>query len=288
MTLTMSRSSIDALGHRLAKASTPSADDLAKLAALQRDYSIALDAAVDTVRRALGTPLRFGRTSLALTPRVKTPTTLIDKLRRGTSLSSVQDVVGFRIVGPLNLKEQDDLTARLLELFPDSKVVDRRRNPMHGYRAVHVIARYSGVTIEVQIRTHYQQAWAEATERLADSWGRGIRYGLSPDGRDETEIAQRSDALAKWKLAADHIARLERESTTLADVLAERVRAAVQADANAQPKEVAARLLAEDPTLTEGINAAAAEMGNALREGGQEVASLMALTLQRIDAEIGR
>ncbi len=281
MAITMSRSSIDALGRRLAKAPTPSAGDLAKLAALQRDYAIGLDAAVESVRRAFGTPLRFGRTSLALTPRVKTPTTLIDKLRRGTSLSSVQDVVGFRIVGALNLKEQDDLTARLMELFPDSKVVDRRRNPMHGYRAVHVIARYSGVTIEVQIRTHYQQAWAEATERLADSWGRGIRYGSSPDGRDEAEIAQRSDALVKWKIAADHIARLERESTTLADVLADRISAALQANANAEPKEVAARLLAENPSLTEGIDAAAAAMGSALREGGQ-------VTLQRMDAEGGR
>ena len=209
MALAMSRSSIDALGRRLAKASTPSADDLAKLAALQRDYAIALDAAVDTVRRTFGTPLRFGRTSLGLTPRVKTPTTLIDKLRRGTSLSSVQDVVGFRIVGALNLKEQDDLTARLSELFPDSKVVDRRRNPMHGYRAVHVIARYSGVPIEVQIRTRYQQAWADATERLADScgprhparpaagWARRGRDRESSSGADQMEVGRRSHRPAR-------------------------------------------------------------------------------------------
>ena len=203
MPLDMSRSAVDALGRRLAKLTAPSVADLATLGALQREYAGALDAAADVLRRTFGIPLRFGRTTLALTPRVKTPTTLIDKLRRGTSVSSVQDVVGLRIVGAMNLREQDSFTARLLELFPDSKVVDRRGVPMHGYRAVHVIARYTGFPIEIQVRTRYQQAWADATERLADTWGRGIRYGLPPDGRDDAEIASRSAALVKWKLAAD-------------------------------------------------------------------------------------
>ena len=281
----LSRSSVDALGRRIAKASSPSAADLATLAELQREYAGPLDAVVDVLRKDFGTPLRFARTALVLTPRIKTPSTLIDKLRRGTSLSSVQDIVGLRIVGELNLMEQDGLSARVLELLPDSKIVDRRRNPMHGYRAVHVIARYSGVPVEIQIRTRYQQAWAEATERLADAWGRGIRYGLPPVGRDDAEVANRSQALEKWKLAADHIARLEQETMTLTNVLSSRVPAALQADPATAPGDAAARLLADDPSLTAGIKAAAAAMGAALRDAGLEVASLMATTLERLEAE---
>ena len=285
MGLGLSRSSIDALGRRIAKEAAPSATDLATLAALQREYASALDAVGEVLRREFGTPPRFARTALAITPRVKTPTTLIDKLRRGTSLSTAQDIVGLRIVGAMNLKEQDAFTATLLELLPDSKVFDRRRKPTYGYRAVHVVARYSGVPVEIQIRTRFQQAWAEATERLADAWGRGIRYGLPPDGRDAAEVAGRSEALVKWEEAADHIARLEQETMRLTDVLSDRIFAAVQADPGLKPQDVAARLLSEDPSLTAGINAAAVAMRTALREGGVEIASLMATTMERVDAE---
>jgi ppGpp synthetase/RelA/SpoT-type nucleotidyltranferase len=32
-------------------------------------------------------------------------------------------------------------------------VIDRRINPSHGYRAVHIIAKVSGMPIEIQVRT---------------------------------------------------------------------------------------------------------------------------------------
>ena len=53
--------------------------------------------------------------------------------------------------------------------------------PMHGYRAVHVIVGYQRCTVEIQIRTPYQHRWAESFEKLADKWGRQIRYGEPPD-----------------------------------------------------------------------------------------------------------
>lgn len=186
----------------------------------------------------------------------------------------------------MNLREQDGLTARILELLPDSKVVDRRRTPMHGYRAVHVVARYSGVPVEIQIRTRYQHAWAEATERLADAWGRGIRYGLPPVGHDPAEIKLRSDALVQWELVADHITRLERELTTLTDELSTLIQAALRAAPGSNPADVAERLLVDDPSLTEGIKAAATAMGTALTGGGLELSSLMATAMERVSAEI--
>jgi ppGpp synthetase/RelA/SpoT-type nucleotidyltranferase len=51
---------------------------------------------------------------------------------------------------------------------------------MQGYRAVHVIAYPDGYPIEIQIRTEWQHLWAEWFERLADRYGRGIRYGEPP------------------------------------------------------------------------------------------------------------
>jgi ppGpp synthetase/RelA/SpoT-type nucleotidyltranferase len=271
--LGLSPSSIDALGRRIAKGS-PSPTDLATLSAIQRERAGALDAVTEVLRRAFGTPPRFGRTVLTITPRVKTPTALIEELRRRTSLSAVEDIVGVRIVAAMNLKEQDAFTARILELLPDSKVVDHRRRPKQGYRAVHVIARYSGVPVELQIRTHYQHAWADATERLADAWGRGILRGLPLKG-GAAAIASRSEALAKWELAADRIARLEQETMRLTDVLSARILAAVQADPLVKPQDAAARLIQEDPSLTGGITAAALAMGAVLRETGAEIAPLL-------------
>ena len=39
-----------------------------------------------------------------------------------------------------------------------------------------------GHPIEVQVRTEWQHLWAEWFERLADQYGRGIRYGDPPVG----------------------------------------------------------------------------------------------------------
>lgn len=60
------------------------------------------------------------------------------------------------------------------------KVVDRRANPVNGYRAVHVVVFPEGVPIEIQIRTELQHEWAKLFERLADLVGRDIRYGEPP------------------------------------------------------------------------------------------------------------
>ncbi|GIH69015.1 hypothetical protein Mth01_12680 [Sphaerimonospora thailandensis] len=53
--------------------------------------------------------------------------------------------------------------------------------PSHGYRAVHVIVFLDGIPVEIQVRTELQDVWAQILERLADHWGRGIRYGKQPE-----------------------------------------------------------------------------------------------------------
>ena len=74
------------------------------------------------------------------------------------------------------------LGTAILSAFGSTKRrIDRRLEPSHGYRAVHVVVRCQGRWIEVQIRTRLQHMWAEVAERLADMWGRQIRYGMPPD-----------------------------------------------------------------------------------------------------------
>ncbi len=275
MGLGLSKATIDALGRRIAKAATPHPADLATLATIQREQARALDAVTDVLLRELGTPPRFGRAALAITSRVKTVRSLLDAVGRRESVSDAQDAVGIRMVGALNLHEQDALTERLLGALPDSKVIDHRRRPQRGYRAVHIVARYSGVTVEIQIRTRYQHAWAEVTERIGDAWGHGILHGLKPAGRNAAEIRKRAEALERWEETADRIARLEQETMRLTDILSDRIQAALRSDPMLKPVEAATRLISQDPSQTNGIQAAEAAIAAALRDGGIELPALV-------------
>lgn len=89
MPRSFSRSQIDKLGRRLAAGGPVAPDDEAMLAQLLRDYRVVLEAVEPLVHRASGA---------TTTGRVKTIGTLVDKLRRGTRLSAVQDVAGIRVV----------------------------------------------------------------------------------------------------------------------------------------------------------------------------------------------
>lgn len=279
----MARASIDALGRRLARSSIASPPDVEFLEQLQAEYSAALDPAVASIRSALAPT--HGMASLAMTSRIKTPSTLIDKLRRGTRLSSVQDVIGVRIVGATGLRYQDDIAAVVASAFPSSKIVDRRARPTHGYRALHVIVLADGFLLEVQVRTWFQHVWANATERLADAWGRGIRYGLPPEGPNEGEVQRRIAAIDQWKRVAELIGRVEAETERLTAELAARVGAAIEIDPLLRPDDVARELMREDPVLMAGVNAATAAMGSALERGGSEIGALLQRSLQDAEAE---
>src|SRR5260370_5734899 len=101
-------------------------------------------------------------------------------MRNGSRLSSMQDIAGLRIVKDVTLPQQDEISRIISEAFPGAKVVDRRRHPSHGYRAVHVIVEQGECLVEVQVRTRLQDLCAQALEKAADSIGREIRYGTIP------------------------------------------------------------------------------------------------------------
>jgi hypothetical protein len=104
-------------------------------------------------------------------------------------LTQIEDIAGLRVVVKMTRDTQDELVQRIMAALPEGpKLKDRRVHPSHGYRAVHVVARVAGHQVEIQVRTRLQDLWAQMVERLADSWGRQIRYGRPPD-HPATEIA---------------------------------------------------------------------------------------------------
>ncbi len=168
-----SRSQIRKLGSRLRKEEPASLQDLELLEAVRNVYGGALGEVVRVLVNE----------GLAPSFRLKTTQTIIEKLQRNQSmaLTTMQDIAGARIVADMSRPDQDQMVQRVTTLFPQAQVVDRRIEPSYGYRAVHIIVNVSGYPVEIQVRTHLQDLWAQLLERLADRWGRQIRYGEPPN-----------------------------------------------------------------------------------------------------------
>lgn len=175
----LSRSQINRLGRRLRRAGVDgvSDEDRDMLERLLASHGPALATVQERLMQELG---------VRVTSRIKTTGTLVEKLQRNPSmaLSRMQDIAGVRLVVEMNRAQQDDLVARIVELFPGAETIDRRAYPSHGYRAVHVVVPVDERFVEIQVRTVLQDLWAQLTERLGDVWGRGIRYGDPPEDPD--------------------------------------------------------------------------------------------------------
>lgn len=179
--LPASRSQLSRLGERLAAGALAPGDE---------DLYLALLDAYDRVQVALVGALRAvdWQDTLPFLPpldivgRTKTRDTLVEKLRRSpeVKLPYVRDVAGVRIVGDMTLTDQRVVAQLLVSLF-GGRIVDRIAEPASGYRALHAVITFAGLPVEVQVRTRTQHVWAEVFERLADRWGRQIRYGGLPD-----------------------------------------------------------------------------------------------------------
>lgn len=216
--MTMSKSQVERLGIRLIGSPRPAADDLAALHQLLVTYDDALAGAVTSVRDSLGA---------APTSRIKSTGTILEKLHRygGSWLKSIQDIAGMRIVGSFDRTGQDAMVSDLVALFDTGvrrpKVIDRRKEPSHGYRAVHVVAFLGSVPVEIQVRTPLQHEWADLFEKLADRIGRGIRYGEPPD--HWKTVGQRENLSPAERAAYEHAYRARCDvlggSLFLADII---------------------------------------------------------------------
>jgi ppGpp synthetase/RelA/SpoT-type nucleotidyltranferase len=210
----LSRSQIDKLGRRLRRAGVGGLSDADRnlLEQLIASHGPALAAVQERLSEELG---------VHVTSRTKTTGTLVEKLQRnrGMALSRMQDIAGVRLVMEMNRSEQDELVDVIVELFPGADKTDRRQEPSYGYRAVHVVVEMDQRFVEIQVRTVLQDLWAQMIERLADVWGRGIRYGEPPNDPD-AEVAEgttRRELFEALMIQAERIHLLELGAVRIAD-----------------------------------------------------------------------
>lgn len=210
----MQTGDINRLGRRLCK-EPPDPKDLERLGQLQDEHLGALELADARLKEmGLVSGARFQNVPLTVTNRLKRDRRIIEKLARPnpgigpTRLSTMQDIVGFRLVGQMTLRQQDRLSEALRDAF-EGHVRDRRAEPSHGYRAMHVVAKVDGFSIEIQVRTTLQDYWAQRMEALSRRWGREIQYGEPVEGTALATITARTEALDKFLEVAGAIAKYE-------------------------------------------------------------------------------
>jgi len=178
----ISKTQIDRLGDRLKKGNIIEAD-LRLLDLYRRSFTPAYEIVVGTIRQ-----------DLALEPTgrpAKSTTSISEKLHRESiRLTQIQDIAGCRLT-VTDIVEQDSVVQSLNNLFEKTTIVDRRQQPSHGYRAVHVIASCLDKMIEIQVRTSLQHLWAELSEKLSDIVDPAIKYGAG-DERVRTILTQAS------------------------------------------------------------------------------------------------
>lgn len=179
---------------------------------------------LDNYRRSFGEAyeaiVRIIREQLQLEPTgrpAKSTGAIIEKLRRESiRLSQIQDIAGCRVVMG-DITEQEEVVSSLCAAFPEASVTDRRANPSHGYRAVHVIAFASGKAVEIQVRTALQHLWAELSEKFADVYDPNIKYG---GGKEliRRVLTETSEHVAKLERKLVDLETLEKEPSGLPEL----------------------------------------------------------------------
>ncbi len=168
----LSRSAAGRLGERL-RQGTKDPSDFAELVVYCQQVKLATAQVLPIVRSAtVATAVdRSGKSFLSI----------VEKLRRQSiRLPQIQDIEGCRVIVD-SRSEQDALSLRLQALLADPQVDDRRANPTHGYRAVHIVPRIGGERYEIQIRTKLQHVWAQLVELWAEKVDRDLKYGGGPE-----------------------------------------------------------------------------------------------------------
>jgi len=198
----LSKTQVDRLGERLKKSDVTDSD-----LRLLDEYRHSFGDIHDIVVRAIREKLNLKPTGRP----EKSTTSIIEKLRRESiRLSQIQDIAGCRIVVTA-IDEQDRVVQSLQALFPGAAIADRCILPSHGYRAVHVIAKISGLLIEIQVRSTLQHLWAEFSERLSDGIDPSIKYGGGNDQMREV-LLRYSKIVAEFEDSERSLAELSPQS----------------------------------------------------------------------------
>jgi ppGpp synthetase/RelA/SpoT-type nucleotidyltranferase len=197
----ISKTQIDKLGDRLKKGEITEAD-LRLLDDYRRSFSQAYEFVAGAIRK-----------ELALEPTgrpAKSTISISDKLiRESIRLTQIQDIAGCRLI-VAEIAAQNRVVDSLKRLFENAIIVDRRKHPSHGYRAVHVIVKHRGKLVEVQVRTSLQQVWAELSEKLSDVIDPAIKYGRGDESLVNA-LLESSATFAQVEATEAKVASLERK-----------------------------------------------------------------------------
>lgn len=153
-----------------------------------------------------------------VTQRLKRFSTIVDKLQRHPTmqLSTMEDIGGVRAVLPR--QSQVDDVVRELRRQPRWRIKRVReyiseRDPgpkPDGYRAVHVVVERDGCFVEIQLRTPWQDAWAQSVEQDTRRLRAGLKFGLGP-----------ADLREYFRVIADYFELRERHETPEQELLEE-------------------------------------------------------------------
>ena len=94
---------------------------------------------------------------------------------------------------------QEEVVQSLNNLFEPTIIVDRRKHPSHGYRAVHIIVKSLDKMVEIQVRTELQHLWAEFSEKLSDTVDPAIKYGGGDDEVIKAVLTRSSLSITKME-----------------------------------------------------------------------------------------
>lgn len=145
---------------------------------------------INTFQATLRAKLRDGYGEAIVAQRLKRAPSIIIKLQRfpGMQLARMQDIGGLRaVLGSVRKVrdlERDYRETTFEHVLTNSKnYIDDPKDD--GYRGVHLIYRYmnkrapeyNGLSLELQLRTQRQHAWATAVETMGTFLGQALKAG---------------------------------------------------------------------------------------------------------------
>jgi hypothetical protein len=155
------------------------ADEVGALIDIRGQYADVTDSVMDTLRG-------FGIAGSKVQGRVKTPFSLINKLRR-KRLGTLTDIAATRIIVP-DYASVEAVAGAIEGQFEVLEKEDFYKDPQAGYRALHYIVRVGSVPVEIQVKTHRMMEISSASHT---AYKRGL---LNAEEMDRlTSLAARAD-----------------------------------------------------------------------------------------------
>jgi hypothetical protein len=140
---------------------------------------------------------KVGVADQEVTQRLKRLVTIVGKLDREPqmALSRMEDIGGVRVI--VENQHQVDKIVAELERQPRWKLRRVRRYvdggrpgpKSDGYRAVHVVVEKGGYFVEIQLRTPFQNTWAQSVEQDTRRLSEGLKFGMGPADLREYYLA---------------------------------------------------------------------------------------------------